>query len=414
MSEAHLYFAFGSNLDGDQMRRRCSCPIVVGKATLRGYRLAFAGFSAMRGGGVATVVKSDDHAVPGLLYRLTDADLQKLDACEGHPQFYRRVAVHVVDSDGERRRAWTYTLDRAERAPSPDYAAIIAGGYGRLGYDEAPLLAAIAAAPTIRTTAVFVYGSLRRNEYNHRLLVDIGARFVAEARTPPHYRLLDLGAYPAVVRDGKTAIVGEVYDVDDAGLLALDRLEGVPRLYRRHVVQLQADRGEALIYAMDASQVAGRPEVKGGDWCRAAAVAKRIGDVVRRAPADPLSDAAIELSARRASGLGGVVVPLRGRSGDDVVRTWAAVPEVSQKGQQRRDRRAARSGAVPGLERVAALTAAPIASVDSPAREIDVGDPWTPADGPAQVRLALADRSTVDDDRSPSLPGDMMFTRGRR
>lgn len=53
----HLYFAYGSNLDGAQMRRRCPSARLVGAAILDGYRLGFAGQSAALGGGVATVVR---------------------------------------------------------------------------------------------------------------------------------------------------------------------------------------------------------------------------------------------------------------------------------------------------------------------------------------------------------------------
>jgi hypothetical protein len=40
-----LYFAFGSNLSEVKMRRRCPRAALVGPATVRGHRLAFAGFS---------------------------------------------------------------------------------------------------------------------------------------------------------------------------------------------------------------------------------------------------------------------------------------------------------------------------------------------------------------------------------
>ncbi|MDY0002073.1 MAG: gamma-glutamylcyclotransferase family protein [Polyangia bacterium] len=36
-----LYFAYGSNLDQAQMRRRCPTAAPIGPATLDGWRLAF-------------------------------------------------------------------------------------------------------------------------------------------------------------------------------------------------------------------------------------------------------------------------------------------------------------------------------------------------------------------------------------
>ena len=40
-----LYFAYGSNLDPTQMRRRCPTSAPAGPATLDGWRLAFGGHS---------------------------------------------------------------------------------------------------------------------------------------------------------------------------------------------------------------------------------------------------------------------------------------------------------------------------------------------------------------------------------
>ena len=65
-----LYFAYGSNLDGAQMRRRCPTSAPAGPATLDGWRLAFGGHSRTWGGPVATLVKDPDEWVDGLLYAL--------------------------------------------------------------------------------------------------------------------------------------------------------------------------------------------------------------------------------------------------------------------------------------------------------------------------------------------------------
>lgn len=112
---------------------------------------------------------------------------------------------------------------------------------------------------------VFVYGSLRRGEYNHRLLA--GARFVEEARTPPRFELVDLGSYPALIEGGAMAVVGEVYAVNEPMLRRLDRLEGHPEYYQRRRIRLASGR-EVEAYLMDAAAVAHRPRVASGDWCQ--------------------------------------------------------------------------------------------------------------------------------------------------
>ena len=110
---------------------------------------------------------------------------------------------------------------------------------------------------------VFVYGTLRQEEVNHDLLVR--ARFVAEARTEPCFELFDLGAFPAMSVDGQTAVVGEVYAVDDATLARLDHLEGHPRLYQRTQIRLE-DGQEVQTYLMDRARVRGCVRIASGDW----------------------------------------------------------------------------------------------------------------------------------------------------
>ena len=51
-----LYFAYGSNLNPDQMHHRCPEHSVVGLAALRDHRLTFPLTSHDWGGGVASVV----------------------------------------------------------------------------------------------------------------------------------------------------------------------------------------------------------------------------------------------------------------------------------------------------------------------------------------------------------------------
>ncbi|MDY0002190.1 MAG: gamma-glutamylcyclotransferase family protein [Polyangia bacterium] len=116
------------------------------------------------------------------------------------------------------------------------------------------------------TTRVLVYGTLLRGEPNHRLLAH--ADFVGQARTEPAFELVSLGPFPAMVPGGKTAVVGEVYEVDQATLEAIDRLEGHPRFYQRHPVRLE-DGTVAQTYLLPTEQARGLPRIPSGDWRRA-------------------------------------------------------------------------------------------------------------------------------------------------
>lgn len=81
---------------------------------------------------------------------------------------------------------------------------------------------------------VFVYGSLKRGGTNHDLLE--GAAFLGEAEVEGLEMHATGRGFPACV-PGDGVVEGEVYRVDDETLLEVDRLEGVPDLYRRRRVE---------------------------------------------------------------------------------------------------------------------------------------------------------------------------------
>jgi gamma-glutamylcyclotransferase (GGCT)/AIG2-like uncharacterized protein YtfP len=83
-------------------------------------------------------------------------------------------------------------------------------------------------------TTLFLYGTLKRGGTNHLFLA--GQRFLGAARTAPGFTLYSLGDYPGMVRaPGDTlGVTGELWEVDDACLAELDRLEGLDEgLYER-------------------------------------------------------------------------------------------------------------------------------------------------------------------------------------
>jgi len=109
---------------------------------------------------------------------------------------------------------------------------------------------------------VFVYGTLRKGGLYHSLLAD--ADFLGEIRTTKDFKLLNLGAYPAMV-PGHMAVLGELYEVPDALLADLDRLEGAPTLYYRAVIEL-ADGSNALAYLLTNPGLRVAPTIESGDW----------------------------------------------------------------------------------------------------------------------------------------------------
>ncbi len=124
-----LYFAYGSNLDPDQMRARCPESKVVGLAALRDHKLAFPLTSHDWGGGVAGIAVAHGTAVWGVVYELTDGDLASLDRYEHYvgpgdqhnlyDRDQRFVDLTRAD-DGSfprRVRAWIYVPRQANPAP---------------------------------------------------------------------------------------------------------------------------------------------------------------------------------------------------------------------------------------------------------------------------------------------------------
>jgi gamma-glutamylcyclotransferase len=72
-----LYFAYGSNLQLAQMRKRCPESRYLGVAYLRGYKFQ------INQRGYANVVPSQDDVVAGLCYLLSAEDERRLDVNEG-------------------------------------------------------------------------------------------------------------------------------------------------------------------------------------------------------------------------------------------------------------------------------------------------------------------------------------------
>ena len=114
---------------------------------------------------------------------------------------------------------------------------------------------------------LFVYGTLRCGEMNHRYLSK--ASFLREALTVPGYALYDCGPYPGLVEEvaGEGVVMGELYALDDETLEHVDALEQHPTFYLRNGISL-ADGTRAETYLLRPDQVDGWTRIANGDWCR--------------------------------------------------------------------------------------------------------------------------------------------------
>ncbi len=143
--EQRLYFAYGSNINLEQMAQRCPNAVPVMPVVLRGHALAFRGH-----GGVATVLPKAGSSVPGLLWDLTPECERALDRYEGYPSLYGKHSMVVADTKtntGYRVMVYVMTPKNAEIAADPSrwYFSGILQGYKQNGLDPRPLFEALRA-----------------------------------------------------------------------------------------------------------------------------------------------------------------------------------------------------------------------------------------------------------------------------
>ena len=125
------YFAYGSNLDLAQMKIRCPSSELISKGSLSGYRLTFNRYSSGWGGGVADVIQDQDSKVWGLVFKLSNSDLKRLDSYEGcyndQTSLYERWKAVINTPKGQISDVWVYTVVEKQKfvQPTLEYLQII-------------------------------------------------------------------------------------------------------------------------------------------------------------------------------------------------------------------------------------------------------------------------------------------------
>ncbi|MEF9865937.1 MAG: gamma-glutamylcyclotransferase family protein [Oscillospiraceae bacterium] len=127
----NLYFAYGSNMNLEQMAHRCPNAKVVGAVSVRGYRLAFCG---KKENGVATIVPQEGRHVDGVLWKITTDCEKSLDMYEGYPRLYGKKSITVSGANMPPITAMVYTMNAPYRdtpaLPSKQYLnGILCGCY---------------------------------------------------------------------------------------------------------------------------------------------------------------------------------------------------------------------------------------------------------------------------------------------
>ena len=113
------YFAYGSNLNKEQMTKRTPFASSVGQAYIDGWRLVFRG--------VADIEPHEGGTLAVGLWNITKPDEENLDIYEGYPRLYRKEEILGM---------MTYRMNSVEIVPPyKDYFNTILQGYKDFGLD---------------------------------------------------------------------------------------------------------------------------------------------------------------------------------------------------------------------------------------------------------------------------------------
>lgn len=128
------YFAYGSNMNKEQMLARGAKPRVVGAAKLPDHELAFFDYSAVWDGAEETVVPAPGHDVWGVVYELSPGDRERLDNAQDArldgSGAYFHSPVKVTDQEGKVCTVLLYKKNKLgiPQKPSHEYLNVIIQG----------------------------------------------------------------------------------------------------------------------------------------------------------------------------------------------------------------------------------------------------------------------------------------------
>ena len=129
------YFAYGSNLNHFQMKRRCKDSIFIKKINLKNFRLTFR--SKYR---AADIELKKNSIVPGGLFEISKSDEKKLDVYEDFPNLYKKHYFYYY-----RNKVMTYTMVKKSpfKFPTERYLNIVKRGYKDCDLPQVYLKAAL-------------------------------------------------------------------------------------------------------------------------------------------------------------------------------------------------------------------------------------------------------------------------------
>jgi hypothetical protein len=116
-----LYFAYGSNLNHFQMKRRCKDSIFLKKINLKDFKLTFR--SKYR---AADIEPKKNSIVPGGLFEISKSDERKLDIYEDYLILYKK---YYFTHYGKKIMTYTMIKKTSFRYPTEKYLNTVKQGY---------------------------------------------------------------------------------------------------------------------------------------------------------------------------------------------------------------------------------------------------------------------------------------------
>lgn len=167
-----LYFAYGSNMLWERLRRRTPSAQPAEKGWIENYRLSFRKRSIDGSGKCDVVPTSDGKIVHGVIYRINTNEHPALDIAEGYKKGYERSTIHVATKDGKGANCvYYYATDYGEELKPYDwYKALVIAGFEQndLPSNEVTTLDAISDPNPKRKTRVEALEALKEYESTKR------------------------------------------------------------------------------------------------------------------------------------------------------------------------------------------------------------------------------------------------------
>ena len=140
-----LYFAYGSLVNRDQLKKLAPSAVPVGPARIHNHALCFTGNSETWGGGTATIGLAPNQDLWGALYDVDDDGRAAVER-SGMPDGYVWAFTSVADEAGERVQSGLLVKvrDLERRDPSSAYLEVLKAGWSSWGLDPQALLQDIA------------------------------------------------------------------------------------------------------------------------------------------------------------------------------------------------------------------------------------------------------------------------------